>query len=419
MHELIRVLITKSPFLDRYRLVRARDIRRLLEHNRLLTEAATERARKLQEREAEFAALLAFGRRADFETLASSLADSRRGHEQALRELEEARAEAYELSRLNHEAQLANQDLANQLSGFHNEQQQLVARLGSLQMELREAQDRNVQLITEGQKLKDQLAGTLDENRRLSIRVNETPAIDYQLLMRQQHEEAAFRDADPAFMELYERVKPFSMTSTERLYAMYKATEYVSRAAIPGCIVECGVWRGGSMMLAALTLLRLGDTERKLILFDTFEGLPKPNQQEDIDIWGHSAYDEWTRHQRSDTSSDWARASLDEVRQNMVSTGYPVENLIFVKGMVQETLPQNRPNAVSLLRLDTDWYESTVCELQNLYPVLSNSGVLIVDDYGHLRGQRKAVDEYFAARKEVTLLHRIDYSARVTMKCQS
>jgi Macrocin-O-methyltransferase (TylF) len=419
MHELIRVLITKSPFLDRYRLVRARDIRRLLEHNRLLTEAATERARKLQEREAEFAALLAFGRRADFETLASSLADSRRGHEQALRELEEARAEAYELSRLNHEAQLANQDLANQLSGFHNEQQQLVARLGSLQMELREAQDRNVQLITEGQKLKDQLAGTLDENRRLSIRVNETPAIDYQLLMRQQHEEAAFRDADPAFMELYERVKPFSMTSTERLYAMYKATEYVSRAAIPGCIVECGVWRGGSMMLAALTLLRLGDTERKLILFDTFEGLPKPNQQEDIDIWGHSAYDEWTRHQRSDTSSDWACASLDEVRQNMVSTGYPVENLIFVKGMVQETLPQNRPNAVSLLRLDTDWYESTVCELQNLYPVLSNSGVLIVDDYGHLRGQRKAVDEYFAARKEVTLLHRIDYSARVMMKYQS
>lgn len=357
--------------------------------------------------------------RAEFEDLSSTLADARRGHEYALRELEQARAEAYELRRRTEEAQLADQDLANQLRGLHNEQQVLVTRLGSLQMELAEAQDRNVQLIGEGQRLKDQLAGTLDENRRLGIRINEIPTIDYQVLMRQQHEEAAFRDADPAFMELYERVKPFSMTSMERLYAMYKATEYVSRAAIPGCIVECGVWRGGSMMLAALTLLRLADTGRKLILFDTFEGLPRPNQQEDIDIWGHSAYDEWTRHRRTDTSSDWAFASLDEVRENMVSTGYPVENLIFVKGMVQETLSQNRPDAVGLLRLDTDWYEFTVCELQNLYTVLSQHGVLIVDDYGHLRGQRKAVDEYFAARKEVTLLHRVDYSARVMMKCQS
>ena len=100
----------------------------------------------------------------------------------------------------------------------------------------------------------------------------------------------------------------------------------------------------------------------------------------------------------------------------MVSTGYPMKNILFIKGMVQETLSQNLPKTLSLLRLDTDWYESTVCELENLYPLLATNGVLIVDDYGHLKGQRKAVDEYFAARKETILLNRIDYSGRLMVK---
>jgi O-methyltransferase len=153
-----------------------------------------------------------------------------------------------------------------------------------------------------------------------------------------------------------------------------------------------------------------------LILFDTFAGLPKPNADEDVDMSGHSQFNEWTRHRRSDTSSDWAFASLDEVRNNMASTGYPMENVVFVKGMVQETLPQNLPDAISVLRLDTDWYESTVCELTHLYPLLSRNGVLIVDDYGHLKGQRKAIDEFFAARQEIALLNRIDYSGRLMIK---
>jgi O-methyltransferase len=260
------------------------------------------------------------------------------------------------------------------------------------------------------------LAQANDENRRLKIRVEETPEIDYQVLMKHQHEQAQFQDADPGFMSLYERTRRFSMTSLERLYAMHKATEYVSRARIPGSIVESGAWRGGSMMMAALTLKKLGDTQRKLILFDTFEGLPKPNPSEDFDLWGHSAYNEWTRHRRTDTSSDWAFASLEEVRENMLSTGYPAENVVLVKGMVQDTLPDNAPDSIALLRLDTDWYESTACELAHLYKALSKNGVLIIDDYGSLRGQRKAVDEFLATSAKPLLLVRVDYSGRVAVK---
>ena len=270
--------------------------------------------------------------------------------------------------------------------------------------------------LAEALRLESRLAEALDEIRRLKIRLEEAPQIDYQLLMKQQDENAKFRDTDAAFMALYERVKQFSMTSLERLYAMYQATEYVCKAGIPGSIVECGVWRGGSMMMAALTLQALGDTSRSLLLFDTFEGLPKPNPTEDVDLWGHCAYNEWTRRRLTDESSDWAHASIEEVRENLGSTGYPPEKLEFIKGMVQNTLPRTSPETIALLRLDTDWYESTVCELNHLYPHLSDGGVLIVDDYGHMRGQRKAVDEYFSSHNEVVLLNRVDYSGRVAIK---
>jgi O-methyltransferase len=305
----------------------------------------------------------------------------RLGRERDARELEAARAETWELKVLAAELQ-------NQLD--HIRQQRT---------------EQN-----------DLLSHSLDEIRRLKIRVEEVPQIDYQVLMREQHERAAFQDADPVFATLYERVKDFSMTSIERLYAMYKATEYVCRAGVPGSIVECGVWRGGSMMMAALTLQALGDISRELYLFDTYEGLPKPNETEDIDLWGHSAYNEWTRHRRTDESSDWALASLEEVRANLASTGYPSEKLFLVKGMVQKTLPTATLDRIALLRLDTDWYESTVCELENLCPLLTHNGVLIIDDYGHMRGQRKAVDEYFVRNGPFMLLNRVDYSGRIGVK---
>jgi hypothetical protein len=190
--------------------------------------------------------------------------------------------------------------------------------------------------------------------------------------------------------------------------------QYVSRARIDGDILECGVWRGGSMMLVAKVLGQLGDARRTLHLFDTYEGHPKPGHPLDVDMWGNRALDEWREFRKTDETSDWARVSIEEVRANMQSTGYPMDRVRLVKGMVEKTAAPNAPEKLSLLRLDTDWYASAKVSLEVFWPRLVVGGVLLVDDYGHYKGQRQAVDEFFVGNPQ--LLHRIDYSCRAVVK---
>jgi hypothetical protein len=250
-------------------------------------------------------------------------------------------------------------------------------------------------------------------------KLQETRQTDYQILMAQQHLLAGMKDADPRFHELYEKCRPYTMTSVERLYALYKSVEYIVAANLPGDFVEAGVWRGGSCMLIAETLLAFGASSRRIFLFDTFAGHPKPHAEKDIDIWGNRAIDEWqrTRTKEGDNHGQWADASLEEVRANLALTGYPADALVFVKGMVEETVQDlDVPRRIALLRLDTDWYESTKAGLEYLYPRLARGGVLILDDYGHYKGQQLAADQFFAARKEPILLNRIDYSCRLGVK---
>ena len=216
---------------------------------------------------------------------------------------------------------------------------------------------------------------------------------DYQHEAAEYHIRTALADMDAGFLPLYEKCRHCSMTSAERLFGLYKAVEYIARAGIPGAIVECGVWRGGSMMLAALTLFGIGGESRDLYLFDTYEGLPRPSPDCDFDVWGNRALDSWLPNRVDDESSYYGRAELDVVRRNMETTGYPGERVFFIKGMVERTIPFRAPEQIALFRLDTDWYASTRHELVHLYPRLSPRGVLIVDDYGHFRGARHAVDE--------------------------
>ena len=237
---------------------------------------------------------------------------------------------------------------------------------------------------------------------------------DYQVRMAQHAFRAAYDDLEPEFLPLMESVRPYTMTSVERMYLLYKCAEYVAKARVPGDILECGVWRGGSMMLVARTLLQAGDRGRTLHLFDTYEGHPKPDSAHDVDLWGGRAIDQWQSVRTSDESSDWAKVSTDEVRANMALTGYPMDKVRLVKGMVEKTAAANAPAALSLLRLDTDWYASAKVGLETFWPRLATGGVLIIDDYGHYRGQRKAVDEYFAGHPE--LLHRVDYGCRAIVK---
>lgn len=239
---------------------------------------------------------------------------------------------------------------------------------------------------------------------------------DYQLLMIYQGMLAEFKDLEPDFQGIYERCKPFTMTSVERLYALYETVEYLCASKIEGDLAECGVWQGGSCMLMAFTLLRHRSTIRGIWMFDTFAGHPQPDAERDIDLWGNRALDEWRRHRAEEAGEAWGGAPLADVQANLASTGYPENRLHFIEGMVENTVPSNIPGALALLHLDTDWYESTRIALLHLYPRLVSGGVLIIDDYGHYKGQRQAVDEYFNGRGQRPLLHRIDYSCRVMVK---
>ncbi len=215
-----------------------------------------------------------------------------------------------------------------------------------------------------------------------------------------------FPDLEPAYAAVHEPCKAFTMTSVERMYDLYQSVQYIVRAGIPGAIVECGVWKGGCMMLVAHTLNLLREQSRQLMLFDTFEGLPMPEAGVDVDILGNDAAERWRER--------WAMATLDEVRINMAMTGYPSGNVHFIKGMVEETLEHSAPFLIALARLDTDWYASTKAELEILWPRLSPGGILIIDDYGHWLGARQATDEFFADRP--VKMTRVDYSCRVIQK---
>lgn len=216
------------------------------------------------------------------------------------------------------------------------------------------------------------------------------------------------RDYSEKTLELFAKVAPYTMTSNPRIHAVERSIRYIVEANIPGDIVECGVWRGGSSMAAAYSLMDAGDTSRTLWLFDTFDGMPKPTNK-DLSWTGSDAMRRWSREaDGSDKGSKWLRVDVEEVRQNLNSTGYPADNITLTKGMVQDTLPGNTVGDISLLRLDTDFYESTKIELELLWPKLSKGGVLIVDDYGRWLGQREAVDAFFKEQNLPILLSRID-----------
>jgi O-methyltransferase len=206
--------------------------------------------------------------------------------------------------------------------------------------------------------------------------------------------------------ELLRDVAPFTMTSTERLLAACDAVEYVVANSIEGAIVECGVWAGGTSMAMAKTLLRLGSRDRHMFLFDTFAGMPEPSAA-DIDRSGRAAAEVL----RGDPTARCI-ASLSEVKINLASTEYPDDKLHLVRGRVEETLPESAPERIAVLRLDTDWYESTRHELEHLVPRMTPGGVLLIDDYGHWDGSRRAVDEWVASCGFPVFLARTDYTGR-------
>jgi hypothetical protein len=221
---------------------------------------------------------------------------------------------------------------------------------------------------------------------------------------------------DPSFKDIFLKCKNYTMTSAERMYSVYKSTEYVLKNNIPGDIVECGVWKGGSSMVCALSMIQMQSTNKKIYMYDTYSGMSEPTEK-DVDFEGNYSIKKWKKMEKNDYNQ-WDYASLEEVKKNMQTTKYPEQNIIYIKGKVEETIPKNIPDEISILRLDTDWYESTYHELVHLFPKLSKNGVIIIDDYGHWRGSKEAVDKYIEENEVKILLNRIDYTGRIGIKTE-
>ncbi len=195
---------------------------------------------------------------------------------------------------------------------------------------------------------------------------------------------------------LVAKCAPYTMTDEHRRWTLLKAVEYIDRNKIPGDIVECGVWRGGNVIMVKEYRSK-SPIRRRLFLYDTFAGFTEPTEA-DVGTDGRVALPIYKARKKED-HNEWAYASLEEVKENFRRFNLLDDDVVFKKGVVEETLKgDDLPQKIALLRLDTDWYESTKIELEVLYPRLATGGVLVLDDYGSWLGSKKAVDEYFANR---------------------
>lgn len=211
----------------------------------------------------------------------------------------------------------------------------------------------------------------------------------------------------------------YSMTNPERMWAIVQAMKYLVGKKIEGDVVECGVWKGGNILLFTL-LLEFFNVKKPVWAYDTYEGMSLPTDN-DVDFRGKHSKEllvSAPRIAEEGTHNIWCYSTLDEVMENVQRHAQSSDAIHFIKGKVEETLmdEKNLPEKISLLRIDTDWYESTKKCLEVLYPRLVSGGVLILDDYGHWKGSRKAFDEYFAERGETPFLHRVDYTCRLMIK---
>ena len=228
------------------------------------------------------------------------------------------------------------------------------------------------------------------------------------------------QDYDADTRATLELIRGRTMNHHTKTQSLIEAVRYVTRHDIHGAVVECGVWRGGSMLAVANTLLQLGVTDRDLYLFDTYTGMTPPTERDIRINEGKHATELLNADDDAGAPMQWSRpenyvATLDDVQEGFASVAYPPERVHLVKGAVEETVPASAPGVISVLRLDTDWYASTKHELIHLYPLLSPGGVLILDDYGTWQGSREATDEFLAETREPLLLTRVNRS-RITVK---
>jgi hypothetical protein len=217
------------------------------------------------------------------------------------------------------------------------------------------------------------------------------------------------------FFQYYEKCKKFSINVSYRRYlSLFQSLQYILKNKIKGDIVECGVFKGGSAMMICYFLKFFIVKNKKIWLYDTYEGMSAPSRR-DIDLNDKRAKDFLNEKKIENKNNVWAFSSLNSVKNNIKQTNFNIKNCIFIKGKVEKTLKVKKPKSISLLRLDTDFYHSTKAELKYLYNLISPGGIIIIDDYGHWKGCKLAVDQFFKNKKNILILN-IDYTGIIGIK---
>ena len=216
--------------------------------------------------------------------------------------------------------------------------------------------------------------------------------------------------------KLIDIVSNYSMTPKIRIYNLLQALKHIKQNSIVGDFVECGVWKGGNIiMFKKFHENEFFNDNRNIFAYDTFNGMSEPTK-EDFNLINKISAKNLLNKDKEKKTNTWGVCGLDEVKSNILKNVADIENIKFVKGKVEETLmkEENLPKKISILRLDTDWYESTKKELEILYNKVSPGGIVIIDDYGHWSGSRQAVDEYFKGK--YVWMHYVDYACRLIIK---
>lgn len=229
--------------------------------------------------------------------------------------------------------------------------------------------------------------------------------------------EKEFPEANNFEKNLFKITSEYTMTSYERIFSLMKSIDFIRHNNVQGDFVECGVWRGGNLIIFQKFIEKY-NLQKKIYAYDTFEGMSNP-EEIDRTFDGKSSIEALNKIRERKIKRDEnilvAECSIEKVLENFKKFSQK-ENLICIKGKVEETLKlkDNLPNKISILRLDTDWYSSTKIELEILFPLLEKNGILIIDDYGYWQGAKKAVDEYFKD-KQFTMF-KIDFTGRLIIK---
>lgn len=192
--------------------------------------------------------------------------------------------------------------------------------------------------------------------------------------------------------------------SANSLYSVYSLCRYIYENKIDGDLIECGVYEGACVAMMLIYFSEKNDFSRNIYLYDTFEGMTKPSKNDHYFINDKKLYE-------GDNF-----CSLDDVKSNLSSINYDKSKIHYIKGDVAQTLQKNNHQVIALLRLDTDFYESTLNELNYLYKSVISGGFIIYDDYGHWRGQNEAVNYFHQKNNIKPLLVRTSRKERIEIK---